>query len=313
MSNKFRNKFFMLLSIAFLLTAFIKESSAAVYGISGYGGSKIMSAQYRKTPCISKGYTLTKCIGKQKPVDFCPNDPAYFRTCACDSNKYKYDVYNCPYPKILSGDSCDGRFEFCSCDAKYKYNSKNCRSPKVLSGMTCDGNYENCSCPHTYYKTCTGNMIGSGQSCGGKFQSCKCASFYKTCSQGPDASASQCREEGSLVDKYSRCFGNSCENGGYLNFVPENQKCNEVKYFENTCYKDCRPLTCFDGGYYDRNPSQNITCPRIEFGGKMCYNCDTLCGYCEQFDGKCKIDCKNDCKKGMWFENKLNGGFVCKQ
>ncbi|MDR1694020.1 MAG: hypothetical protein LBR70_02350 [Lactobacillaceae bacterium] len=312
MSNPVRNILLGLLtSIVLITVAFVHQSSAGVYFLKD--PEAIKSKNYRKNPCIASGFPLTKCFGNQTPANFCPSNKSFFRRCVCSPNRYKYDIYNCPYPKMLSGESCDGKFEACGCEAKYKYSTENCPAPKGLSGLTCNGKNETCSCPYTFYKTCSqGGMIGVGESCGGKYQSCKCASFYKTCNQGPDASASTCREENGVV-KYSRCFANSCENGGYIDSIPENHKCSEVKYFENTCYKDCRPLTCFDGGLYDRNPSDRITCPRKEFGGKPCFDCDKLCGYCDRFTGKCKVDCMNDCKKGMWFENKLNGGFICKQ
>lgn len=307
----------LLVSVMVGVITFSIESGAQVYTDDGYvsggkgTGEKMFSPEYKRIPCVAAGYSLTNCVGNLVPANFCPTDREYFKTCVCDKSKYKYDTLNCIYPKTPYGDSCDGKFEFCGCGPEFRFDETNCAAPKVLSGKSCNGKYEFCSCPSAFYKTCTGNLVGNSESCDGRYLSCKCTSIFKDCSEGKEETSSICRDEQG-VEKYSVCKGTSCENGGYLPVVPLNNRCADVKYFDRTCFKDCRPLTCFDGGYYDRNPSEFITCPEVTYGGKTCYDCDKICGYCERFTGECRINCYNDCKKGLWFDNRINGSFDCK-
>lgn len=303
-------KYIPLIMILVVLGIISRFAFAGVYFITDY---KNPNSNFMKTrPCVQSGYSLTTCPNKEMvPTNFCPQDGNYFQSCVCSPNKYKKNSFNCTYPMVLGGSSCSGNYEECSCPATFRYDQNNCTSPKVLSGMSCSGKYENCSCPAEYYKTCSG-MVGVGDSCNGRYKSCACPSFFKSCSEGPAENASICIAESGSI-QYSQCKSNSCENGGYIPAIPVNEKCTAVSYNNRTCYKDCTPLTCSDGGYYDRNPSNNITCAEVSYGGKTCYDCDQLCSYCDKFSGKCKLDCTNDCKKNIWFENKFNGGFSCKQ
>ena len=49
------------------------------------------------------------------------------------------------------------------------------------SGETCNGKYQSCTCPSTYKYTCsgTGYSGGSGTTCGGKYTACTCSSGYE--------------------------------------------------------------------------------------------------------------------------------------
>ena len=94
-----------------------------------------------------------------------------------------------------SGETCNGKYQSCSCDSSYKYT---CSGTGYAggSGTACGGKYTKCNCSSNYswngsscalscsssYKySCsgTGYSGGSGSSCGGKYTACTCASGYE--------------------------------------------------------------------------------------------------------------------------------------
>ena len=71
------------------------------------------------------------------------------------------------------------------------------------SGQTCNGKYQSCTCDSSYKYTCTGTSYagGSGSACGGKYTACTCADGYEwngsSCQKkevinGPDGEVYKC-------------------------------------------------------------------------------------------------------------------------
>ena len=108
--------------------------------------------------CYALGYTQTSCPNG-KGVK-CPFGSGWYcgGTAAQDCIKLGYDKDCTGAGESGSGQTCNGKYQSCSCDSSYKY--------------TCSG---------------TGYAGGSGTSCGGKYTACTCTSGYEwedeTCKQ----------------------------------------------------------------------------------------------------------------------------------
>ncbi|MDD4555699.1 MAG: hypothetical protein PHE89_00005, partial [Alphaproteobacteria bacterium] len=157
-------------------------------------------------PCQLMGYIYdsSNCGNGKSLFQKCPNGNTY-KFCKCDLSLYPYTVSNCTETgKVLGGKVCDNTYyETCKCEDKYQYDTTNCSSPKTLSGNSCGGKYEKCTCPSTYSQTCSGNLIGVGTSCDGKYQSCKCNSNFQKCTYGAAMGAVTCTD--SQGKKYDNC------------------------------------------------------------------------------------------------------------
>ena len=100
--------------------------------------------------CYALGYTQTSCPNG-KGVK-CPFGSGWYcgGTAAQDCIKLGYDKDCTGAGESGSGQTCNGKYQSCSCDSSYKY--------------TCSG---------------TGYSGGSGTACGGKYTSCTCSSGYE--------------------------------------------------------------------------------------------------------------------------------------
>ena len=100
--------------------------------------------------CYALGYTQTSCPNG-KGVK-CPFGSGWYcgGTAAQDCIKLGYDKDCTGAGESGSGQTCNGKYQSCTCDSSYKY--------------TCSG---------------TGYSGGSGTACGGKYTSCTCASGYE--------------------------------------------------------------------------------------------------------------------------------------
>ena len=100
--------------------------------------------------CSTLGYTQTSCPNG-KGVK-CPFGSGWYcgGTAAQDCIKLGYDKDCTGAGESGSGETCNGKYQSCTCDSSYKY--------------TCSG---------------TGYSGGSGSACGGKYTSCTCASGYE--------------------------------------------------------------------------------------------------------------------------------------
>ena len=65
----------------------------------------------------------------------------------------------------------------------------------------------------------------------------------------------------------------SCSEGGYYDSVPADQKCEDIKYNDRTCYTNCKKKSCSDGGYYSSSQS-GMSCTKIDYNGMTCYDCE---------------------------------------
>ena len=99
--------------------------------------------------CAALGYTDSACPGSGVK---CPFGNSWYcgGGAAEDCIKLGYDKSCTGAGESGSGETCNGKYQSCSCDSSYKY--------------TCSG---------------TGYSGGSGSSCGGKYTACTCASGYE--------------------------------------------------------------------------------------------------------------------------------------
>ncbi|MDR1694119.1 MAG: hypothetical protein LBR70_02880 [Lactobacillaceae bacterium] len=216
-------------------------------------------------PCYVKGYNFSQAIcdtmnkvGKDECIE---DSKSYFKTCVCDTDKYKWDAANCTNNQTLSGKICEGKYDTCKCDAKYRYTSVTCPSPKERKGATCreqgdsENRYDECVCPSTYDKACPAPQTGVGTACDGKYQSCACPAAWGTCSQmGPGVGSTKC--ESNSVTYYSTC----CTCDSYEQYLSdanatkyENCQCNDTYRRASECAAGwkvnqstgrCVPMTC---------------------------------------------------------------------
>ncbi|MDD4555718.1 MAG: hypothetical protein PHE89_00100 [Alphaproteobacteria bacterium] len=262
---------FLLFYSSFILT---NNAFAGVYFITKPQGN---NDGVSNKPCQLMGYfyNSSNCGEGKSLFQKCPNGNTY-KFCKCDLSLYPYTVSNCTETgKVLGGKVCDNTYyETCKCEDKYQYDTTNCSSPKTLSGNSCGGKYEKCTCPSTYSQTCSGNLIGVGTSCDGKYQSCKCNSNFQKCDNGGTSGATSCYD--SEGTKYSNCKQINCSDGGYVSSEPYNQNCTYVSYNGIDCYKNCKDKTCSDGGYLTAVPA-NQTCSTVSYFGLTCYrNCKNM-------------------------------------
>ena len=143
--------------------------------------------------CYALGYTQTSCPNG-KGVK-CPFGNGWYcgGTAAQDCIKLGYNKDCTGAGESGSGQTCNGKYQSCTCDSTYKYT---CSGTGYAggSGSACGGKYtscsctspytwtsDTCSCPTKYKYTCTGTGYsgGSGAACNGKYTKCKCSSDYE--------------------------------------------------------------------------------------------------------------------------------------
>ena len=109
----------------------------------------IYAAECAVTDCSLLGYTDSACPGSGLK---CPFGEGWYcgGGAAEDCIKLGYDKTCTGAGESGSGETCNGKYQSCTCDSSYKY--------------TCSG---------------TGYSGGSGTACGGKYTACTCASGYE--------------------------------------------------------------------------------------------------------------------------------------
>ena len=143
--------------------------------------------------CATLGYTETSCNGG-KGIK-CPFGDGWYcgGGAAEDCIKLGYDKDCTGTGESGNGETCNGKYQSCTCDSSYKYTCSG-TGYSSGSGTACGGKYTACTCkspytwssgackcPSTYQYTCsgTGYSGGFGTACGGKYTSCTCASGYE--------------------------------------------------------------------------------------------------------------------------------------
>ena len=109
----------------------------------------VSAAECAVTDCSLLGYTDSACPGSGLK---CPFGDGWYcgGGAAEDCIKLGYDKTCTGAGESGSGETCNGKYQSCTCDSSYKY--------------TCSG---------------TGYSGGSGTACGGKYTSCTCTSGYE--------------------------------------------------------------------------------------------------------------------------------------
>ena len=152
----------------------------------------IYAAECAVTDCSLLGYTDSACPGSGLK---CPFGDGWYcgGGAAEDCIKLGYDKDCTGTGESGNGETCNGKYQSCTCDSSYKYTCSG-TGYSGGSGTACGGKYTACTCkspytwssgackcPSTYQYTCsgTGYSGGSGTACGGKYTSCTCASGYE--------------------------------------------------------------------------------------------------------------------------------------
>ena len=164
--------------------------------------------------CAAMGYTKSSCPDGNGVK--CPFGNSWYcgGGAAEDCIKLGYDKSCTGAGESGSGETCNGKYQSCSCDSSYKYT---CSGTGYSGGVgtACGGKYTKCNCSSNYswngsscalscsssYKyTCsgTGYSGGSGTACGGKYTKCNCASGY----EWKDGSCQQQVLNGAVGDLY---------------------------------------------------------------------------------------------------------------
>ena len=152
----------------------------------------IYAAECAVTDCSLLGYTDSACPGSGLK---CPFGDSWYcgGGAAEDCIKLGYDKDCTGTGESGNGETCNGKYQSCTCDSSYKYTCSG-TGYSGGSGTACGGKYTACTCkspytwssgackcPSTYQYTCsgTGYSGGSGTACGGKYTYCTCASGYE--------------------------------------------------------------------------------------------------------------------------------------
>ena len=152
----------------------------------------ISAAECAVTDCSLLGYTDSACPGSGLK---CPFGDGWYcgGGAAEDCIKLGYDKDCTGAGESGSGETCNGKYQSCSCDSSYKYTCSG-TGYSGGSGSACSGKYtkctctspytwsgNSCTCPSTYQYTCsgTGYSGGSGTACNGKYTKCTCKSGYE--------------------------------------------------------------------------------------------------------------------------------------
>ena len=167
--------------------------STAVAGVMMTGNVGNIWAQDNcaSQDCAAMGYTDSACPGSGVK---CPFGEGWYcgGGAAEDCIKLGYDKSCTGAGESGSGETCNGKYQSCSCDSSYKYTCSG-TGYSGGSGTACGGKYtactcsspytwsgSACTCPSNYTYTCSGAGYsgGSGTACSGKYTACTCASGY---------------------------------------------------------------------------------------------------------------------------------------
>ena len=95
----------------------------------------------------------------------CINLPGYYTECVCLP---QFQYTSCTPPYILSGDSCDGKYEKCGCPATVDLTNENDKCTQY-----CDGKCISKSCTPLANQTgCTNGQVNCDDGCGGTTRKC---------------------------------------------------------------------------------------------------------------------------------------------
>ena len=205
--------------------------------------------------CYALGYTQSSCPNG-KGVK-CPFGSGWYcgGTAAQDCIKLGYDKDCTGAGERGSGETCNGKYQSCTCDSIYKYTCSG-TGYSGGSGTACGGKYTQCTCaspytwsgsactcPSTYKYTCsgTGYSGGSGKVCGGKYTKCTCVSGYEwkngSCQQpiinGPDGNVYKCNGTVVGVKASGMNFYIAMKDIGKLGWTSANSQCQNYSFCGN--------------------------------------------------------------------------------
>ena len=122
--------------------------------------------------CTALGYAQQTC---PKWSIKCPYDTSFVKCIDCPPS---FSEECTGTGQVGEGQSCEGKYQSCTCDSSYQYTCTGTGESGV--GSACDGKYTACTCDASYQYTCTGTGYsgGSGTACGGKYTQCTCKSPY---------------------------------------------------------------------------------------------------------------------------------------
>ena len=207
--------------------------------------------------CYALGYTQTSCPNG-KGVK-CPFGSGWYcgGTAAQDCIKLGYDKDCTGAGESGSGETCNGKYQSCTCDSSYKYTCSG-TGYSGGSGTTCGGKYTKCtcasgyswngssctlSCASSYKYTCTGTGYsgGSGSACGGKYTACNCADGYEwkdgSCQKqvlnGAQGDLYYCNGTVVGVKASSMNFYIAMKDIGYMNWNSANRQCQNYSFCSN--------------------------------------------------------------------------------
>ena len=169
---------------------YLSTAVAGVMMTTGAGTSLALCVATQD--CAALGYTDSACPGSGLK---CPFGDGWYcgGGAAEDCIKLGYDKSCTGTGESGSGETCNGKYQSCSCDSSYKYTCSG-TGYSGGSGTACGGKYTKCTCkspytwsgsactcPSKYKYTCsgTGYSGGSGTACGGKYTACSCAIGYE--------------------------------------------------------------------------------------------------------------------------------------
>ena len=170
----------------------------------------IYAAECAVTDCSLLGYTDSACPGSGLK---CPFGDGWYcgGGAAEDCIKLGYDKDCTGTGESGNGETCNGKYQSCTCDSSYKY--------------TCSG---------------TGYSGGSGTACGGKYTSCTCASGYEwngsSCQQqlnGAQGDLYYCNGTVVGVKASNMGFYVAMKDLGYMTWSNANSQCRNYSFCGN--------------------------------------------------------------------------------
>ena len=171
----------------------------------------LSAAECAVTDCSLLGYTDSACPGSGLK---CPFGEGWYcgGGAAEDCIKLGYDKSCTGTGESGSGETCNGKYQSCTCDSSYKY--------------TCSG---------------TGYSGGTGSACGGKYTACTCASGYEwkdgTCQKqvlnGAQGELYYCNGKVVGVKTSSMNFYLALHDLGQLNWDDANSQCPSYAFCSN--------------------------------------------------------------------------------
>ena len=222
-----------------------------------------------------------------------------YTDCACKS-KFQYDDANCDTSAgyILSGASCDGKYETCACREEFQYTSSNCSGEYRPAGESCGGKYNKCEgrpCSDGgLYDSEQSGLVCSVKSYGGK----TCYDCYdpcdglvsKSCPYGCEKTYDQCPDkcESCYEDNCRNRNGLSCQYGCQSYYADCASKCEYCRTCSNACEEGYSLTACSGSG-------QTAADTKVNQCGNICYKCQCQAGYVDLDSYWCALPQTTDC------------------